>query len=63
MQVLHGFCLSHLTLRSEQRTQDKADLVGAGPDEGAKGFIAGRRCDQRYALAKESWIIGSPATL
>jgi hypothetical protein len=43
MQALHGFCLSHLTFRSEQRTQANVCLVGGMPDEDAAEFIVGGR--------------------
>ena len=39
VQALHGFCLLHLTLRSEQRTQAKVDVVGDVPGDDVEGFM------------------------
>jgi hypothetical protein len=52
MQALHGFCLSHLTFRSEQRTQANLCFVGGRLDEEAAEFIVSGRlrdeCEEKW---------------
>ena len=48
-QASHGFCLSHLTFRLEQRMQAKVGFVGDMLGEHAGGFMVngnlGSECD------------------